>query len=67
MKNHKKGEWLLVHGENFMSLVPMYYCDVCNNSISGYNPPILCPHCGSMNENKGNIIKVRMEGEDENE
>lgn len=59
----KKGEWLLVYGENFMSLTPMYCCDTCGNFISGYDPDEVCPGCGSINEYKGNVMKVSMEEE----
>jgi len=58
---NKKGEWLLVYGENFMSMQPQYYCSVCKDMISTYYPPDVCEHCGSMNEDKGNSISVRME------
>lgn len=60
MKN-KKGEWLLVCGENFFSLQPEYCCSVCNDMISTYDPPNVCENCGSTNENKGNTISISME------
>ena len=60
MKN-KKGEWLLVHGKNFMSLQPQYYCNVCKNTISTYYPPKECEHCGSFNAYNGNSISLSAE------
>lgn len=59
MKN-KKGEWLLVDGENFISIQPEFCCSVCKNMISTYYPPDVCRYCGSVNENKGNSILVKM-------
>lgn len=59
--DNKKGEWLLVHGENFMSMQPQYCCSVCEDIISTYYPPDVCEHCGSINEDKGNSILVSME------
>ena len=59
MKN-KKGEWLLVDGENFMSIQPEYCCSVCKDIISTYYPPRVCRNCGSVNEDNGNSILVRM-------
>lgn len=59
MKN-KKGEWLLVDGENFMSIQPEFCCSVCKDMISTYYPPDVCRHCGSVNKNKGNSILVKM-------
>ena len=64
MKN-KKGEWLLVYGENFMSIQPQYCCSVCDNMISTYYPPDICKHCGSTNKYNGNLISVSMEIVDE--
>lgn len=63
--NNKKCEWLLVRGENFMSLQPQYCCSVCKNMISTYYPPDVCEHCGSTNEYNGNSISVSMEIVDE--
>ena len=60
MKN-KKGEWLLVCGENFMSMLPMYQCSVCGDIISTYYPPNECGHCGSINEDEGNLVSANME------
>ena len=62
---NKKGEWLLVHGENFMSIQPQYCCSVCEDMISTYYPPDVCEHCGSTNEYNGNSILVSMEIVDE--
>lgn len=59
--NNKKGEWLLVHGENFMSIQPQYCCSMCEDIISTYYPPDVCEHCGSINEDKGNSISVSIE------
>ena len=56
--NNKKGEWLLVDGENFMSLLPMFYCSVCGDIISTYYPPNECENCGSVNIDKHNSISV---------
>lgn len=63
--NNKRGEWLLVDGENFMSIQPQYCCSVCKDMISTYYPPNVCIHCGAFNEYKGNLISVRMESVDE--
>ena len=63
--NNKKGEWLLVCGENFMSMLPQYCCSVCRKMISTYYPPDVCEHCGSINEDKGNSVSARMEIVDE--
>lgn len=57
----KKGEWLLVRGENFMSIQPEFICSVCKNSISTYYPPYVCKHCGSTNTYKNNSISVSAE------
>ena len=59
--NNKNGEWLLVRGENFMSIQPSYCCSVCKDIFSTYDPPEVCKHCGSINKNKGNSISVRIE------
>lgn len=59
MKN--KGEWFLVHGENFMSIQPQYCCSECGDIISTYYPPDVCKHCGSTNECNGNAISISME------
>ena len=59
--NNRKGEWLLVYGENFMSIQPSYCCSVCKDMISTYYPPNVCEYCGSINENKGNSISVSIE------
>lgn len=61
--NNKKGEWLLVHGENFMSLQPQYRCSICNDIISTSNLPNECSQCGSINEYKGNSISVSIKEE----
>ena len=58
--SNKKGEWLLVYGENFMSIQPQYCCSVCEDIISIYCPPTVCEHCGSINKYKGNAISVSM-------
>ena len=63
MKN-KKGEWLLVHGKNFMNIQPQYCCSVCKDMISTYYPPNTCRRCGSINEDKGNSISVSIEDDD---
>lgn len=60
MKN-KKGEWLLVCSDDFMSIQPQYSCSVCRDIISTYYPPNECRKCGSINENKGNAIWVNVE------
>ena len=57
---NKKGEWLLVHGENFDSLQPEFVCSICHNMIAGDYPPNVCEHCGSVNEFKGHSISVRI-------
>ena len=62
MKN-KKGEWLLVHGENFMSLQPQYKCSVCGDIISTFEPSNVCRQCNSTNEYKGNSILASIEEE----
>lgn len=62
---NKKGEWLLVDGENFMSMLPMYQCSVCGDIISTYYTSNVCEHCGSMNEDKGNSISISMKIVDE--
>lgn len=59
--SNKKGEWLLVHGENFMSIQPQYCCSECDSMISTYDPPHVCDNCGSVNENKYNSISVSIE------
>ena len=59
--NNKNGEWLLVEGENFMSIQPQYRCSVCGEVISTYYPPNVCEQCGSINEYKGNSISVSIE------
>lgn len=58
LESIKQGEWLLVYGENFMSIQPQYCCSLCENMISTYYPPNVCEHCGSINKNKGNSILV---------
>lgn len=58
-----KGEWLLVCGENFMSLQPQYKCSVCTDIISTYDPPNVCEQCGSINKYKGNSILVSIKDE----
>lgn len=62
-KRQIKGEWLLVSGENFMSLQPQYYCSECGDIISTYDPSNTCRHCGSINEYKGNSISVSIADE----
>lgn len=62
--NNKKGEWLLIDGENFMSLQPQYKCSVCGDIISTYYPPNVCEHCGSISEYKGNSIVVKIKSVD---
>ena len=57
----KKGEWLLVDGENFMSIIPMFSCSLCKNTVSTYTPPMYCPSCGSSNIYKLNRITSRTE------
>ena len=58
---NKKGEWLLVCSNDFMSIQPQYICSVCKDMISTYYPPDVCEYCGSANENKGNMKLVSVE------
>ena len=58
-----KGEWLLVSGENFMSIQPQYCCSECGDIISTYDPSNTCRHCGSINEYKGNSISASIKDE----
>ena len=57
----KTGEWLLVHGENYMSLQPEFCCSKCHDIISTYYPPAVCEKCNSINEYKNNSISVKFE------
>lgn len=58
--SNKKGEWLLVCSNDFMSMQPQYCCSVCKDMISTYYPPNECRKCGSINEDKCNAIWVNM-------
>jgi rubrerythrin len=55
-----KNEWLLIHGENYFTLIEEYLCSECEQIVSGF-PPESCPHCGSTNEYRGHAITARME------
>ena len=56
-------EWLLVHGENYFTLVEQYQCSKCGKVVSG-DPPELCPCCLASNDYRGNMIVCRLESED---
>lgn len=55
-------EWLLVHGENYFTLIEQYQCSECKDLVSG-GPPERCPSCGSFNKYRGNTIVGRIEEE----
>lgn len=57
----KKGEWLLVLGENYFSLIPEFCCSNCSDTISTYDPPKICRKCWSINEYKEKSIPARIE------
>ena len=62
-RRQRKGEWLVVSGENFMSLQTQYQCSECGDMISTYYPPGACEHCGSINKYKGNLILASIKDE----
>ncbi len=46
----KKGEWIIVHPTDIMTMVPVWQCSNCNGIVDGYTPDKICLHCGSENE-----------------
>ena len=52
-------EWLLVHGENYFTLIDEYQCSECYAVVSG-GPPEKCPNCGSANEYRGHTLTARI-------
>jgi rubrerythrin len=56
-----KGEWRLLHGENYFTFIPQFICSTCGNTRSTYYPPEKCPECNTENVYKGNVKVSRME------
>lgn len=63
MKKLRMDEWLLVHGENYFSLVEQYQCSECGEIVSG-SPPERCPDCKILLKYRGNSTTCRLEGEE---
>ena len=45
----KKGEWVIVHPTDCMTMLPVYQCSNCGKLTSGYDPEPICIECESYN------------------
>lgn len=57
-------EWMLVHGENYFTLIEQYQCSECSKVVSG-GPPETCPQCWAKNVFRGKVVNCRLEGEED--
>lgn len=45
----KKGEWISVCPTDCFPMLPIHECSICGYHCSGYEPDVICPHCGASN------------------